>query len=211
MTAEYEAEAEPVSQTAEVLELDTGTFVYHWPQWLPPRRADRLFRSLYEHTPWRQETLFLFGRQHAVPRLQAWFGDPDASYSYSGISLTPLPWPADLQAIRDRLCRLIQVPFNGVLVNLYRDGRDSMGWHSDNEPELGSRPVIASLSLGERRRFRLRQIRNKKRIHTLGLDHGSLLVMAAGVQEAWQHQVPRTAAACQPRINMTFRCLLSSA
>lgn len=189
----------------EEIALGADAYLYHWPEWLAPERADRLFRDLYDNIPWRQETVVLFGRRHAVPRLQAWCGDPGAGYSYSGLHLAPQPWLPALQAVRLALSRLLSVDFNGVLVNLYRNGRDSMGWHSDNEPELGCRPVIASVSLGARRRFRLRHIHDRQRTHALELEHGSLLVMGAGVQESWQHQLPRSAVVQEPRINMTFR------
>ena len=156
---------------------------------------------------WRQETLRLFGRSIPQPRLSTWYGDPGAHYRYSGLHLDPLPWHPALHALRTRLRRRLGHDFNSVLANRYRYGRDSMGWHSDDEPELGDEPLIASLSLGATRRFRLRH-RARGETLDLDLDHGSLLIMAGTLQRHWQHQLPRTRRPLGERLNLTFRRIL---
>ena len=175
------------------------------PAWLPRGEADALMAGLQETIAWERHRIRLFGREHDVPRLSCWIGDPGASYRYSGASFTPRPWPPLLANMRARLEAELDVPFNSVLANLYRDGRDCMGWHSDDEPELGPAPVIASLSLGGERRFVLKHRRDPAIRHVLVLPHGSLLVMAGATQRHYRHALPRTARAATPRINLTFR------
>lgn len=175
-----------------------------WPRAFGPRQADDLFARLREELPWAQESLQIFGRRQAVPRLVAWHGDPRARYRYSGVVHEPAPWTAALGEVRDRVMALVGHRFNSVLANLYRDGRDGMGWHADDEPELGLEPVIASVSLGATRRFRLRH-RASGDTCALELTHGSLLVMSGTLQRHWLHCVPKTARPVGPRINLTFR------
>ena len=172
--------------------------------WLPTEAADRALALLLDALPWSNHPVRLFGREIPAPRLSAWIGDPDAAYRYSGIERAPLPWPPLLASMRDRLAAELRTPFNSVLANLYRDGRDAMGWHADDEPELGPEPVIASLSLGAERRFVLRHRRDDTRL-VLALPHGSLLVMAGATQRAYRHALPRTARPVDARINLTFR------
>jgi alkylated DNA repair dioxygenase AlkB len=175
-----------------------------WPGAFAPQQADDLFARLREELPWAQESLLIFGRRHAVPRLVSWHGDRGARYRYSGVVHEPAPWTAVLLAVRDRAEDLAGCRFNSVLANLYRGGRDGMGWHADDEPELGPEPVIASVSLGATRRFRLRH-RTSGETRTLELTHGSLLVMSGPLQRHWLHSVPKTARPVGPRINLTFR------
>jgi alkylated DNA repair dioxygenase AlkB len=165
-----------------------------------------LFHRLHDAVAWRQEPITLFGKRYLQPRLLAWYGDPEARYRYSGVVHEPLPWLPVLAALRDRVEALAGARFNSVLANLYRDHRDSMGLHADDEPELGKQPVIASLSLGEERVFRLRH-RHDKSIEPLRLPlpSGSLLVMRGDTQRNWKHEVPKRARPCGPRINLTFR------
>ena len=144
----------------------------------------------------------------ASPRLSAWHGDPDARYAYSGIVHDPLPWLPVLLEIKARIEAALASRFNAALANLYRDGRDGMGWHSDNERELGSTPMIASASFGAVRRFALRH-RASGRRESLLLDSGSLLIMAGDSQRCWQHALPKTAKPCGPRINLTFRYVVA--
>jgi len=155
---------------------------------------------------WRQHLIRIRGREVASPRLSAWYGDPDAHYSYSGLSLEPRPWLPVILELKTRVEAVCSVPFNSVLLNLYRDGADSMGWHSDDEPELGERPVIASLSLGATRRFRLRH-RRRKELEPVAIDleDGSLLIMGGDTQRFWKHQVPKSKRVTEPRLNLTFR------
>jgi alkylated DNA repair dioxygenase AlkB len=164
-----------------------------------------LFRELREGIDWRQEEVLVFGRRHAVPRLVAWHGDPGARYTYSGTLHEPLPWTPALERIRHRVQAVADCEFNAVLLNLYRDGRDGMGWHADDEPELGPEPVIASVSLGAIRRFCLRHRRRRGLRADLALPHGSLLLMSGATQRNWVHAVPKTAVPVGERINLTFR------
>jgi alkylated DNA repair dioxygenase AlkB len=168
--------------------------------------SDELLGELLRDTPWRSGDVVLFGKRYRQPRLFAWYGDPGASYRYSGTTLEPLPWTARLDDLRRRMERLAGAPFNSVLLNYYRDQQDAMGLHADDEPELGDRPVIASLSLGEARPFRLRH-RHDKAIKALKLPlpPGSVLVMAGDTQANWKHEIPRQARPCGPRVNLTFR------
>lgn len=175
-----------------------------YPDFLGPEEADALYRTLEAGLAWRQETATLFGRRIPVPRLTAWYGD--LAYRYSGITHQPAPWPAVLAGLADRLAPFSIRP-NALLANLYRDGRDSMSWHSDDEPELGPRPAIASISLGTTRRFALRHRRTRE-VVAVDLGPGSLLVMAGDCQACWHHALPKTAAAVGPRINLTFRRMI---
>ena len=139
-------------------------------------------------------------------RFHAWYGDPGSTYRYSGHRYVPLPWPALLMEVRRRIEQATGHAFNAVLGNRYRDGGDAMGWHSDDEAELGARPVIASATFGATRRFLLRHRRSGRR-EALELSHGSLLLMAGDSQRCWQHSLPRTKRAVGLRINLTFRCI----
>lgn len=177
-------------------------------QALAEPEADRLLDELRAITPWRQETATVMGRRVAIPRLTAWHGE--AGYVYSGIRMEPAPWNAPLLELKGLAERLAARPFNSVLLNLYRDGRDSVSWHADNEPGLGREPVIASISLGAVRRFQLRHRHRNERI-ALDLPHGSCLVMAGASQHHWLHQLPKTARPVGPRINLTFRLMLQGA
>ena len=165
-----------------------------------------VFRSLLDAVAWRREQITLFGKTHWQPRLLAWYGDPDASYRYSGKRYDPQPWLPELDDLRARVEAVSGARFNSVLANLYRDGNDSMGLHADDEPELGENPVIASLSLGEERVFRLKhRTRQDLRPLRLPLPGGSLLVMRGPTQRYWKHEVPKSRRPCGPRINLTFR------
>jgi len=175
--------------------------------WLPAAEADALFAALMPAIPWERHRLRLFGREIDAPRLSCWIGDPGAVYTYSRARFEPRPWPPPLATLRARLEIACSACFNSVLANLYRDGRDSMGWHSDDEPELGSEPLIASISLGGVRRFRLRARDGSGAGLSLDLAHGSLLLMAGATQRLYRHDLPKTRATIAPRINLTFRCI----
>lgn len=177
--------------------------------WLPDDAASALQSVLQAAVPWETHRIRLFGREVASPRLSCWIGDPGASYRYSGTLFRPRPWPAALLPIRERLAQELGVDFNSVLINLYRDGRDAMGWHGDDERELGRRPVIASLSLGARRRFVFRRRDDPSARQVLELPHGSLLVMAGDTQRLYRHALPRTARPVAARINLTFRRIVA--
>jgi len=168
--------------------------------------ADRYFENLYHRVQWKQPDLRRFGRSVQSPRLVAWYGDKNAIYRYSGLTHLPLPWFRELREIRERVENHTRSGFNSVLINLYRDGNDSMGYHADDEPELGQDPVIASVSLGATRRFLLKH-KFKKNIESIKIDlsHGSLLVMKGRMQRYWLHGVPKTGRKVSARINLTFR------
>ena len=173
--------------------------------WLGAGEAEALFRALLAAIPWETHRIRLFGREVDSPRRSCWIGDPGAAYTYSGTRFEPRPWPGALSPVRARLARELGIDFNSVLATLYRDGRDSMGWHSDAEAELGPRPVIASLSLGAPRRFALKSREDPAVRFAVELPPGSLLVMAGDTQRRYRHALPRTARPVGPRINLTFR------
>jgi alkylated DNA repair dioxygenase AlkB len=182
--------------------------VTYTPDFLEPSEAARLLEALLALPDWEQLPLFMFGRRVPAPRLSAWYGE--AGYAYSGVVHAPRAWPEALGPLRQKLTAEVGCEWNGVLASLYRDGADSMGWHSDAEPELGECPVIASVSLGERRRFLLRH-RRRKDVETLEvpLDAGSLLVMRGPTQHHWKHSVPKTRRPVGARVNLTFRRIVA--
>lgn len=182
-----------------------GADVQWFPGWLAAPDAEALRLALLAQVAWEVHRIRLFGREVDLPRLSSWIGDPQARYRYSGAEFRPHPWPAALAPLRARLEAELDAGFNSVLVNRYRDGRDAMGWHSDDEPELGTRPVIASLSLGAPRRFALRHRQDKSLKREIALGHGDLVVMAGDTQRLYHHAVPRTARPVGERINLTFR------
>lgn len=164
------------------------------------------FDSLLANTPWRQDQIQIHGKSMPLPRLQTWYSDNGDALSYSGMRVQPLPLSSTLSAIKQRVLQLSGHPFNGVLVTCYRDGNDSVGWHSDNEKQFGPDPIIASVSFGARRDFQLKHLSKVKlgRLD-LTLTPGSLLVMGHGVQTHWSHQLPKRKRVVDARINLTFR------
>jgi alkylated DNA repair dioxygenase AlkB len=175
-------------------------------QFYPLQRSDALFAQLKTDIVWQEEELLMYGKLCKVPRLMAWYGDPRANYQYSGVDHVPLPWTAQLLAVRDKVAQYCSSDFNSVLLNLYRNGQDSMGCHCDDEQELGNNPVIASLSLGDARVFKLHHKTRKITLDVV-LEHGDLLVMAGTLQRYWQHAVPKTRQHKTARINLTFRMI----
>lgn len=176
--------------------IDDTQGAFAWPE---------ITAHLAESVPWRIEIARLFGREMPVPRMTAWFGEAD--YTYSGIRHRAAPFPAIVQLLRERAESLSGASYNSVLLNLYGNGTDSVGWHSDNEAGLGDCPTIASLSLGAARRFQFRHKRTKDTI-TLELGEGHWLIMAGETQRFWLHQVPKTTASVARRINLTFRRMI---
>ena len=171
---------------------------------------DIVLRHLIDEVPWRAESIVVCGRTYPQPRLIAWYGDAGKNYTYSGIELTPLPWTETLLDIRSRVQAVTRTDFNSVLLNYYRDHRDSMGLHSDDEPELGERPILASLSLGEERTFILKHKRAKAlKPVRLKLASGSLLLMRGDTQRYWKHGIDKETRSCGPRVNLTFRRILT--
>ena len=169
------------------------------------QKSDAFFKALYSRTPWREDSIRIFGKRVWMPRLTAWYADEGLSYTYSGLKSVPLPWTPVLLEIKNAVETAAQSRFNSVLLNLYRDERDSVSWHSDDEPELGERPVIASVSLGRTRRFQMKHKEDVSLRRTFELTHGSLLLMKGSTQDRWLHQVPKESRPLGPRINLTFR------
>jgi alkylated DNA repair dioxygenase AlkB len=177
------------------------------PAFLSREEADAMLAVLDAAIPWQRHHLRIFGRDVPAPRLSAWIGDPGAAYTYSRVRFEPLPWPEPLAALRRRVAEASAAAYNSVLANRYADGTQSMGWHADDEPELGPRPVIASVSLGAARRFALRHRHTRER-RDIELTHGSMLLMRGETQAHWQHALPRTTRPLGTRINLTFRNIL---
>ena len=168
--------------------------------------AEKLFQQLYTETNWIQEPIKIFGKEMMQPRLTHLFGE--RSYSYSNIKMNPEPFPELLQQLKNKLENFTKSTFNVCLANLYRDGQDSMGWHSDDEKELGKNPTIASISLGGERMFHLQHKTKKELKQKFVLAPGSLLIMAGETQHFWKHQLPKTKKQVAPRINLTFRQII---
>jgi alkylated DNA repair dioxygenase AlkB len=175
---------------------------------LDAREASHMFTRLLEELAWRSEHYKIYGKTVAAPRLVCWYGEREAVYSYSGITHRPHPWHPQLLELKGRIEQFCGHSFNSVLANLYRDGSDSMGWHADKEPELGGNPYIASLSLGAGRLFKFRHNKTKQTVD-VRLPGGSLLLMGGALQHHWRHCLPKTKQAVAPRINLTFRNILS--
>ncbi len=171
---------------------------------------DSVLRRLVEETPWRSETILMWGKEYVSPRLVAWYGDEGSTYVYSGIRHDPLAWTPLLADLRRRVEAACGTSFNSVLANYYRGERDSVAMHSDDEKELGPEPVIASLSVGETRTFVMRHKTDRsQKTRRLVLESGSLLLMQGPTQRCWQHGVPKEKKPCGPRVNLTFRQMLT--
>lgn len=196
----------PSSMRSVPLQLPDADIAFY-PVFLNQQQSDRLLTDLTQTIDWRQDWITIYGRSLPQPRLTAWYADPGKSYTYSGITMVPATWTSLLLELKAAVATVSGVEFNSVLLNLYRDGQDSMGWHSDDEAELGSNPVIASLSLGGTRRFMLRHRQQKSVKHQIELTSGSLLLMQGSTQHYWQHQIPKTKRPVAPRINLTFRVI----
>ena len=178
-------------------------------QFLSAEESENYLKTLYRSIQWEQSDIQMFGKSLKIPRLNAWYGDNGCDYAYSGKRFTPLAWTTELKEIKTRIESLANTTFNSVLLNCYRDGSDSMGWHSDDEKELGQNPIIASVSLGQTRSFHLRHKTNKElSVQKIALTSGSLLIMGGTTQHFWQHQIPKTKKICGQRINLTFRSVV---
>ena len=179
------------------------------PELIPATEASHYLALLLNELHWQQETLILFGKKTPTPRLTGWYGDIGAIYRYSGVTHWPQPWTEALTVLKQHVEHACQYHFNSVLANLYRNGRDTVGWHADNEKTLGPNPLIASLSLGATRTFKLRHIKTRDTV-AIPLTSGSLLVMGGELQHHWHHCLPRTTKVDAPRINLTFRRIISN-
>lgn len=176
-----------------------------WRQFLEPALTTAIYDSLNTELAWEQSVIQVYGRPVQIPRLNAWYADRGCDYAYSGMQLKRHDWHPLLSDLKQRIEAATGARFNSVLANLYRDGNDSVGWHSDDEPELGRNPNIASVSLGASRRFLLKHRKQRQLQHELCLNDGSLLLMAGETQHFWYHSVPKQRRIGDARINLTFR------
>ena len=167
-----------------------------------------LHQNLINNIQWRQDKIKIFGKLIDQPRLTAFYGDTEKPYAYSGIVMQPTYWNDDLLFIKNRVEAVAEIKFTSVLMNYYRDGKDSMGWHADDEKELGANPVIGSISFGETRKFQMRhKFRKDIKKAEIELANGSFLLMKGATQHFWQHQIPKTSKVLGSRINLTFRVI----
>jgi alkylated DNA repair dioxygenase AlkB len=194
-------------ETRLLLDNNKYASLKYFPNWLSYQEADHLLTTSVEEVPWRQDFIHMMGKKIPIPRLQNWYCETGASYTYSRINLLALEFPSWMEDLRRRVELSTGETFNAILVNYYRDGKDSNDWHSDDEKELGAYPVIASVSIGAERVFHLRHKVTKQKIK-INLPHGSLLLMGAGVQEYWQHKLSKTSLQVGPRINLTLRYMI---
>lgn len=181
--------------------------IYYYSKFISPLKASELFRILMEETPWQQDTIKVFGKTYPQPRLTALYASNQKSYIYSGIVMDPTIFTPALRQLKLEIESKISETFTTALLNLYRDGEDSNGWHSDNEKELGKNPVIASISLGSERYFHLKHRKEPKERYKILLEHGSLLLMKGPTQHCWLHQLPKSKKVTTSRINITFRSI----
>ena len=173
------------------------------------QESEKLHQNLIENIQWRQDKIKMFGKLIDQPRLTAFYGNTNKDYSYSGIVMKPIEWNEDLLFIRKRVEEVEMIQFTSVLLNYYRGGKDSMGWHSDDEKELGQNPVIGSVSFGESRVFQLRhKFRKDIKKVDIALTNGSFLLMKGTTQHFWQHQIPKTNRELESRLNLTFRVIM---
>src|ERR1043165_5382857 len=196
---------------AEVLSMPDAELLF-FREFFSKEQSDEILRELLKNIEWKQDRIKYYGKEMDLPRLTAWYGDVGASYTYSNISMDSTAWTPTLMCIKQKIEKVTGARFNSVLLNYYRDGKDSVSWHRDNEPELGKNPVIASASFGDTRRFQFKHIKRKdlNRVD-VELTHGSLLIMQGTTQEFWLHQIPKTSKPKKPRVNLTFRRILKKA
>ena len=181
--------------------------IEYYPNFFDITRADDFFELLKNEIPWQQDNITVFGKTHPQPRLTSLFGNEGKEYKYSNIVMKPNPWNPVLLLLKNEIEAVCNESFSTVLLNLYRDGKDSNGWHADKEKELGQNPVIASVSFGTERSFHLQHNSLKEQKLKINLEHGSLLIMKGSTQHFWKHQIPKTAKPIGSRINLTFRII----
>lgn len=194
------------SEEPKLTKINNGEYFY-LPNFFSPNEASDYLEAFKENIDWKQEEMLMYGKMIKFPRLTAWYGDNDKPYSFSGIKLSPKAWNKELLQIKEKIEPVANATFNSVLLNRYRDGNDSISWHTDAEKELGTNPIIASVNLGAERKFQLRHRDTQEKIEIV-LQHGSLLIMGGELQHYWQHQVPKTKTVVKERINLTFRVIV---
>ncbi len=181
--------------------------VSYVPSFIGFEEANELFNKLINDINWQQDDIVVFGKKFQQPRLTALYGNDGKSYSYSSLTMFPNKWNSLLIYIKEKVEEFMNVKFTTVLLNYYRDGNDSNGWHADNEKELGKNPTIASISFGAKRVFQMKHNTNKGQKFKIELEHGSLLIMKGTTQHFWKHQIPKSTKKVGPRINLTFRII----
>ncbi len=187
------------------VKIENGEYIF-MPDFFSHGEGEYYFHKLHNDIIWNQESISVYGKEVNIPRLTAWYGNNDKVYSFSGITLQPLKWTETLLSIKHKVENLVNIEFNSVLLNYYRNGKDSISWHTDAEKELGLNPVIASVSFGSPRKFQLRHINTHEKLE-LNLTHGSLIIMQGELQHYWQHRIPKTKLPVKERINLTFRII----
>lgn len=187
-------------------ELKDGEILYDR-NFLSSVEASRYFKIIRNETAWQQDQIKVFGKVYDQPRLTALYANNNFPYSYSNITMYPSPFSATLLEIKEKVEQQLKKEFTTCLLNLYRHGQDSNGWHADNEKELGKNPIIASVSLGAERMFHMKHRTDNSQKIKINLIHGSLLVMSGSTQHYWLHQIPKTKKHVEERINLTFRIL----
>lgn len=195
-------------EAGQSIDLPSG-LVEYIPGVFSTLESNYLLDQFINHVPWEQKMVKMYNKEMATPRLTAWYGDPGTNYSFTGITLDPMPWTPELLMMKERVEALAGVRFNSVLLNYYRNGNDSVAWHRDNERILGTKPVIASVSLGQVRNFDIRLQSDHSRKYTIRLENGSYLLMKGDLQEHWEHQIAKSTKPMKPRINLTFRRILT--
>lgn len=195
------------SSDKEIFNLPNAEIEYI-PKFFQEYEANAMFKTILSETDWIQDDITVFGKTYKQPRLTALYGDSNRSYGYSGITMYPQPFTSTLIKIKSRIEEKSKTEFNTALLNLYRNGNDSNGWHADNEKELGTNPIIASVSFGENRPFHFKHKKIKEERYKILLDHGSLLIMKGEMQHYWLHQIAKTKKRVKERINITFRLLI---
>jgi alkylated DNA repair dioxygenase AlkB len=183
-------------------------YLTYRPGLLDVAESDHLLKRFIKETPWRQTVQKLYDKEVFTPRLTAWYGDFGTDYSASGKVADPIPWTKELLMIKAKVEPLAGVKFNSVLLNYYRDGNDSVAWHSDRESVLGKHPVIASVSFGQVRSFDIRNKQDHREKYSVRLEHGSFLLMKAGLQEHWEHRIAKSTRPMKARVNLTFRVVI---
>nr|WP_183580340.1 alpha-ketoglutarate-dependent dioxygenase AlkB [Mucilaginibacter sp. X5P1] len=177
---------------------------YH-PGFIDEQISDYLLQKLIAEAPWKQSTQKMWDKEYPTPRLTAWHGDIGTDYSVSGKISNPNPWTPELLLLKGKVEAIAGIKFNSVLLNYYRDGNDSVAWHSDRESVLGKNPIIASVSFGQVRSFDIRNKTNHKEHYSIKLEHGSFLLMKPGLQEVWEHRIAKSIRRMKARVNLTFR------
>ncbi|MDP9081985.1 MAG: alpha-ketoglutarate-dependent dioxygenase AlkB [Bacteroidota bacterium] len=187
--------------------LPKELLAYH-PGFVDEQAANYLLQKFITKTPWKQSTQKMWDKEYLTPRLTSWHGDIGTDYSVSGKISNPNPWTPELLMLKEKVEAVAGIHFNSVLLNYYRDGNDSVAWHSDRESVLGKNPVIASVSFGQVRSFDIRNKASHNEHYSVRLEHGSLLLMKAGLQEHWEHRIAKSAKPMKARVNLTFRLVI---